>query len=266
MRQIVIIVLIFISFGWSKYATADLLIAPTRIAFTDRDRTHQVTLINSGTTTRTYRVEWVEQTLTENGEYLQGVPSDFNKASDYLRFSPKQVRLQGGERQVIKLLLRKPNDFKDGEYRSHLKFVALPADSSVDNPVGEGISMKLNVLLSYTIPILIRQGQFDGFPNIEQVRVANKPNSSKKTIFVYMKKNTKTGFIGNVVSYFKAKDGSEKEVARLNGVNFFHEQPARRFALTTISDIPAEPGELITRFTGAHEYSGKLLAEHKITL
>lgn len=246
---------------WQNVAWADLLISPTRVAFLERDRTHQVTLINNGTERRTYRIEWVEQTLLPAGGYKQEVPEGFKSASPFLRYSPKQVSLGPGERQIIKLLLRKPQDFADGEYRSHLKFVALPPESEIEQ-VTAGIAMKLDAFLSYSIPIVIRQGSVDRLPNIEQVNFFRDSNN-KAQIRVDMKKDVSVGFVGNVIASFKTSDGNETEIARLNSVNFFHEQNARQLQLVPVHAIPSTSGEIITRFSGIHEYAGSILAEHK---
>ena len=45
-----------------------------------------------------------------------------NFLKNMVRISPSQVRLAPGERQIVKLAIRKPKDLAEQEYRSHLAF------------------------------------------------------------------------------------------------------------------------------------------------
>lgn len=49
------------NFFFCQVAVAGLLISPLRIAFEDRERADTLVLINSGTDTRTYRLEWQQK-------------------------------------------------------------------------------------------------------------------------------------------------------------------------------------------------------------
>ena len=49
-------------------------------------------------------------------------------ADGMLSWSPRQITLQPGTAQVVRLMVRKPEGLAEGEYRSHLDFMDLVAD------------------------------------------------------------------------------------------------------------------------------------------
>ena len=118
MKYSIIVLILLLTI--SSVVEASLLISPTRIAFGDRDRVQRVTLINSSSEVKTYRLEWVEQRVNNQGGYEILTPEQaaiFPVASKYIRFTPRQVTLQPGQRQTIKLLARRGKDIQNNEYR-----------------------------------------------------------------------------------------------------------------------------------------------------
>ncbi|GLR70670.1 fimbrial biogenesis chaperone [Agaribacter marinus] len=136
-------------------ANASLLIAPTRINFDSNDRVKEVLLVNNGNQPRTYRISWTEKKALAQGGYEEIVDesNEVNALSPFMRFSPRQVRLAPGERQTIKLQLRKKSNMSASEYRSHLVFSALPIGDDGENS-GDGIRLRAQVMINYSIPVL----------------------------------------------------------------------------------------------------------------
>lgn len=266
MRRYTIFFILAISTSLCNQAFADLLVAPTRVSFEERDRTEQVVLINSGKVKRTYRLEWKEQTANEFGVYSAVTDTTFHSASEFIRFSPRQVTLNPGERQVIKLMKRKTGDMPDGEYRSHLKFVILPQQSDMENQAApEGVSMKLHLFLSYSIPVILKKGETRVNPTIDQLSIG-KDAKDRPALKVAMSKTTDYGAVGNVVAYFKDASNNLTKLALLNSVNFFHEQKNRTVNLVAISDMPKKPGSILIRYTGVQEFAGTTLAEREFPI
>ena len=91
-------------------------------------RTAQVDLINNGSEPATYRISLVNQRMGEDGQFL---PVDTPLAgelfaNDMVQFSPRQVTLQPGTSQTVRVMVRKPAGLAAGEYRSHLHFEKMP--------------------------------------------------------------------------------------------------------------------------------------------
>ena len=75
--------------------------------------------------------------MNENGIYktIEGPAEKFgvNAIENYIRYSPRQVRLNPNEKQTIRLMMRRSNSMKEGEYRSHLMFSPIPDPDSTES-------------------------------------------------------------------------------------------------------------------------------------
>ena len=145
----------------------DLLVAPTRIVFEGRTRAAELTLLNIGKQTATYRISFTHLRMGETGdlkEIEKAEPGD-QFADDLVRYSPRQVTLDPNVAQTIRLQVRKPEGLADGEYRSHLLFRAVPPESSQPETSVEvaekktGYSIRLTPIYGVSIPVIVRSGK-----------------------------------------------------------------------------------------------------------
>lgn len=213
-------------------AYASLLISPTKAVFTDRDRVKEITLINTGNRPNTYRLSWEEKRQTAQMQYETLSPEEealFRKASDLVRFSPKQVRLQPGERQVVKMLLRRKANLDEGDFRSHLLFTVIPPNLEQQSQLNqEGMAMNLNVFVNYSVPVVVRNGQVEQNIEIVSLRDASENRPSKQnensTVEVSLTKDSPFGAYGRLELLGKDPNtGASVLLGRLNGFNVLHE-------------------------------------------
>ncbi len=148
-------------------SSGDLVVAPTRIVFEGRTRSAQLGLVNKGSGAATYRISVINMRMDENGQLTEiAEPEDGQQFADRLfRYSPRQVTLEPGASQAIRLLLRKPKDLPPGEYRSHLMMRAVPDEGGqsveAQAPAGGGISVTLIPIFGIAIPVIIRHGELE---------------------------------------------------------------------------------------------------------
>lgn len=235
---------------------ASLLVSPTRVVFDDRDRVQEVILINTSTKTNTYRLEWEDKFALETGGYVQDYDESlFEKtAQPYLRFSPRQIILGPGERQIIKVMLRRTSSTDNDEFRSHLKFVVIPPKTEPSSSNEPGIRMKLDLFFNYSLPVIVRKGD----PKVE-VKMVNtelkiNPVSNNRELFVTMDRLGKSSFIGNL-RLVNIHNGVETIVGRLNDIRLFpeHNQYTRRIIIT--EEIQGMQGQFEVRLAGDKEFS-----------
>ena len=150
----------------SAQSLGNLTVAPTRVVFEGRTRSEVITLINNGAETATYRISVIEMRMREDGGFervmdetdREGVRS----ASEMFRYAPRQIELQAGQTQSIRVLLRKPADLAEGEYRSHILIQSLPKEGSgrsVENlGSGQNLSINLTIIPGVTLPVIVRHG------------------------------------------------------------------------------------------------------------
>jgi P pilus assembly chaperone PapD len=150
-----------------------LSIMPTRVVLEGRTRNEEVMLRNSGKAPCTYRIQFVEMDMDENG-LLSERPKKEGEvtASDLIRFSPRQVELAPGEAQSVRLQIRKPEGLADGEYRSHLLFQNVPT-AEPPAPIGadKAVAVKVTTIMGISIPVILRHGETQGKVSISEIHL-----------------------------------------------------------------------------------------------
>ena len=254
--------ILLLSVMQSFFAQASLLISPMRVVLDERNRANKVVLINTGKVARTYRMEWLQKRALPEGGYknlTDEEAKDFPTASNMFRISPKQVTLAPNERQMIKIAARRPKNLKDGEYRSHLQFTALP-DKSTGLEQTSGIVLKLS--LSYSIPVIFRQGPVDYQVAVDEVKIVHDREKKQASLGIKLSRSGVSSTTGSIVAYWTAKGSNkEKQVAILNSVNFFPELDHRYYNLHWL-DYRKEAGTLRVAYEGRKEMRDTVLAEN----
>lgn len=218
-------------------AIAGLLVLPDHVVFNERSRVQEVMVANVTDKPVRYDIGWVNQRQTENGGYVMVKDDEsFARASEYLRFSPRRVTLQPGESQKIKLLLRRKNNMVETEYRSHLKFEAVPLQQQNQNSTGEGISFALNLMLSYTIPVLVQttQGEVDITISEPQVVIRD----AQPVVQFKLNRKGDISAKGDLkVERLNQETGEYVSVGFLNGIRVFTENG---FIQTEVALLPGQ--------------------------
>ncbi|ALS32157.1 hypothetical protein PTRA_a0854 [Pseudoalteromonas translucida KMM 520] len=252
---------LFISFN----SQANLLISPTRISFDERQRVAKVIVINNGDEYQTYRLEWQEKTAKPEGGYitLTDGQTPSSSLSNMVRMSPSQVRLAPGERQIVKLALRKPRGLDDKEYRSHLLFKALPNETKSNK---QGMGITINMILSYSIPIILRQGAKIPEVDIESVEVIK--NQKNSALLVSLAKTGNYSAFGKVEAFYQASNSSEEiKVSMINDYSIYAEVPLARLTLSLFEKNTIKgPGKLRIVYSGLKEYQGTKFAEKIVNI
>lgn len=246
---------LFLVSSISFQVNSKLLISPTRVVFEENERTEEIVLINTSTQELTYRLAWVDKFALPDGGYQDAEEAGQvfeHSASDMIRFSPRQVRLKPGERQLIKLLARRSSSNSKAEYRSHLKFIVIPPDAIADDLPTEGISMQLNLFMNYTIPVMLRTAENNAEIKITAASLRKRPDSERVVLDVSIERKGDTSFLANFEVYQKGT--GPEPIGRLNAVNFFSELNKNFRGITLTGYDQNAPGELVIRAVGAGEY------------
>ncbi|MBT1065218.1 fimbria/pilus periplasmic chaperone [Bowmanella sp. Y26] len=259
--------LILTSF-WSSLVFANLLIYPTRVSFDESTRAAQISLTNTSKTVNTYRLEWLEKVANPAGGYIDvadAEQSGLSIASSMVRFSPRQVTLKPGERQMIKLMLRRPAQLAEGEYRSHLNFKALPPpkDENKDNAT----SMQINMLVSFAIPVTVRQGQLEYQLNIDQAELYYDSTSQVGAVVLQIARSGRNSVLGNWTVYWKPDGGTEVPIAKSNEANAWPDNDKFIIQPTWMAErFVSANGQLRVEYKGVREFDGKVFIDQSIRI
>ena len=268
----------FLAIGTSLDASAlgQLMVAPTRVVFEGNERTKHINLINNGSETGRYRITFVRRDMSSEGK-IEVI--DENKPGMYsdemVRFSPRQVTLEPGQSQIVRLMLRKKRGTTDGEYRSHMMFQAIPdsASSDVSNLVSndkEKLAIQLIPVVGITIPVIVRQGDLNSEVSLSDFGI-KQSNTVKAHPVLSLKINRKgeMSSYGDFRVYFTPNGGAPIIVGQINGVAVYTTTSSRNLEikLQIPKGLSLSNGELhiIYLKPGKDEKTG-LIAESRLVM
>jgi P pilus assembly chaperone PapD len=220
----------------STAPSAGLLVAPTRVTFDARHRTAALTVMNSGNKAATYRISFVQMVMNEKGQVRELSPEEqaHNPADQLVRFSPRQVYLEPGIAQTVRLQVRKPETLADGEYRSHLLFRMLPnpeaqeQDKQGRGEPGGGLDVQLSVVYGVAVPVIVRHGELWSKVALQPIGIVNPTDKDpSKALVVQLSRSGTESTYGDLIATFVEKNGHEVPLSRMNGLAVYSPNPIR---------------------------------------
>ncbi len=256
-------------------ARAELMLNPTRVVLANNQRAAQVELINNGSEAATYRISLVNRRMSETGEFSNiltpGPGEQF--ASDMLSYSPRQITLQPGTAQVVRVMVRKPDGLAEGEYRSHLHFEKLAEASGATSAEGtqapgQQIGVVLKTLIGASIPVIVRHGPTQATVGLSDLQLQAANGNQAPMLAFKIERNGNSSVYGDVSASFIPAGGAPQQVARASGVALYIPNPLRRaaLALQLPSGVALARGQLHLAYRERPEAGGKLLAEAFLSL
>ena len=259
----------------AKSALAGLMLFPTRVVLENKDRSAQVEIINNGANPETYRIALFNRRMTGTGEIVAAdKPEPGEKfAADMLRFSPRQVTLQPGKAQTVRIMVRKPDGLEAGEYRSHLQFDRVADAEGAANlenlaKPGEGeISIVLQALVGASIPVIVRHGETKFTTSLTDISVEAGKEKEQLLAFSIQRDGNRSVY-GDLVATFAPEGGKPIEVAKVSGVAVYVPNTLRKTKLPIKlpEGVTLTKGVLTLRYLDRPDAGGKLLAEAKLAM
>ncbi|MBU0991173.1 MAG: DUF916 domain-containing protein [Proteobacteria bacterium] len=140
-----------------------LIMTPPRVIFEGKDRSVTVKMVNPEDREYTFDISIVSTRMLENGktEEVSDPNEEERFAQNMIRFSPRRATIPPNGWQTVRLMVRKPKDLPDGEYRSQLKVTPViqpDAKNSNQDNNQQGIGITIDIVFGVSIPIIVRQG------------------------------------------------------------------------------------------------------------
>lgn len=204
-----------------------VLLSPTRIVFEGRTRSATVQLVNPYDQECDYRISLISMRMDETGKRweTESLNEEERFAQSLIRFSPRRATVGPKQWQTVRLMVRKPSDLPDGEYRVHLKAAPVPDSGQTDTPAGpqksQGVSVKINYVFNVTIPIFIRHGEGYAGVDIPEPPVFRK---DKKGNYLLETKAYRTGnfsVFSDVAAFGISESGAREKLGEVKGISIY---------------------------------------------
>jgi hypothetical protein len=259
-------------------ALGQLLLSPTRVVFQGNVRSSQIDVVNTTAQAATYRLTLVNRRMNQAGEFLpvDAPLPDERFADSMIRFSPRQLTVEAGGSQVIRLSLRKPPALAPGEYRSHLlieRVLDANAASSIDSAVGnqssDGLDIRLTPLVGAMIPVIVREGTAQVEMSIASMGYTARTGDTPPLLNLTLERSGNWSVYGDLVVTFQADPGSAPvQIARVNGLAVYVPNRERllRVALEPPEGADLRRGKIRAVFQLRPEDGARALAEGSLEL
>ena len=200
--------------------------------------------------------------MPEDGPIAE-VETQQYSAKNFIKIAPKSATVEANQDQNVRLLIRKPANLEDGEYRSHLK-VTMVNDNVEASNSGEAKNKDLSVVikptLSLVIPVIIRHGQTNFQSGIEDIIFRNINDESGKTIYfadILLTRSGNRSSMGDI-EIIQEIDGKREVVKFMAGVPVY--RPGLKRKISIQIDKPIS-GNFTVIYKSQEKDGGAILAE-----
>lgn len=253
-----------------------LLVSPTRLVFEGRKRSAELFLLNNSDTIGTYRLTLHDMVMRVDGSIVAVDPlgRDGGSADGMLRYAPRQVVLQPGETQVIRVLARKPSDLGDGEYRSHLNIRALPPPergANIDPDAGGASDFSVQPIPTFAvdIPVILRHGGLEAVVSLDIAGVDPGDAARPAAALLSLNRTGARSVYGNLIVSFEPADAAPPVLlGAISGVAVYVPNQRREIAipLTIPAGLALNEGVVRADYRSPPEAGDARLATATLTM
>ncbi len=255
--------------------SAGLMLFPTRFVLDASERNVAVDIVNKGDARGAYRIELIDMKMPENAaiRQLEEGETDPYSLRKFARISPRRAVLKPDDVQKVRILIRRPRDLADGEYRSHLK-VTLTEDNldrAEHEDATDNISIQIKSRLAFTIPIIVRQGETFYRVSIEEAKVYYaKTDSAKEApmLDILFGHRGNRSSMGDIKVTHVDPKGIRTIVNFHPGVAIYRTANRRRIRvpLSLPDGVSLDQGQLRITYVEREDEGGNLIAERVLEL
>ncbi|TQV74410.1 fimbrial biogenesis chaperone [Denitrobaculum tricleocarpae] len=246
-------------------AAGGLVISPQLVELDSRQRSKVLTLANRGEETQTYRISVINYRMDPDGSlYPADTPSAGEGfATGLFRYAPRQITLEPGRPQTVRILYRRPANLGEGEYRSHLLFQqvpkARPATASRNNAAG--LSIAIEPIFGITVPVIVRHGKLEATGELTDLNTTSVNGGTG--ISLRIARSGSKSLRGDLVA---SVDG--ENLGRLNNVAVYLSTPYREIVLPLSPEVAkaAAGREVVVEYRPRGDNAGPPIASGSVVL
>ena len=218
-------------------ASAQLMIAPTRVVLTPSQRSMELVLVNKGEGTAAFRIAIENRRMAQDGS-MEDAPDTRDGelfAADKIRATPRQLMIEPGGRQTLRVSASDIGGLAPGEYRAHLRVMSAPvAEATTATPTesnDNSLSIQLIAVRSVTIPVLLRVGELGATATIER---ASYREQDKSILAVRLARSGTRSTYGDLVF---TEEGAAEPAYRVRGIAVYVPNAERDVLIPLPDDV-----------------------------
>lgn len=246
-----------------------------RVIFEGSKRTEVLTLINDTAEEQVYRLSWRNMHMSpESSLIVMGeneTVAGLEVADNFVIFAPRRIAIPPGGSQQVRLMLRKPKDLADGEYRSHL-WIRPEAESVKFEPNPQANpdvpSIQIKMLAGLSFPVFVRQGKLSASGSLTDIKFTQRDQRLRVDLTLNREGNRS---IYGDFDFICTGGAEEKIVHQVRGLAVYTETASRNLDFSF--NVPTEGVGIcktlrVTYSADAKDelFSGKKIAEGTATL
>jgi len=236
-------------------AGESLQVLPTRVVF-EKTRSAELTLANKGDQAGQYRILLRNLRTDETGAFSHAESEQEGErfAESMIRFSPRSVSIEPSGFQKVRLMIRKPKELEDGEYRTHMVFQSVPPEVPSVLDDSQKVEVSVKPIVELTIPIIIRHGALTASASLQS------PNFSDGNVIFELHREGNRSLYGDVGIYKEKAGGLGQQVGFIKGISVYVPNAMRR--LTVPVQLKSKPDQpLVVQFHEDPNYGGQETAQ-----
>lgn len=243
-----------------------LMASPMRMIFTDRQRAVKMVVVNHSDEQVRYEISVVTLRYRDDGRYVATDETEKEKMiRKMIRFSPRRATIGPNERQVVKLMVRKPKDLPPGEYRTQLQLAPIikPEDyKNRQNTVssGQGLKIDLDVVVNTRFPIIIQHKLPPAEVSATALTIQKSKKGGNEALITFSREGQLSSF-GNVLLFYVPKNSSKQGqmVGQIQGVAIYRPQKQNqvKVKLNNITEEELKSGSIRVQYIPSRGVAAK---------
>lgn len=188
-------------------------VAPSALYIDHRTRTATLTVHNPGTLPEEVDIAFVfgyPRSDAEGNVSIVTIPADSvapgdPSAAGWIRAFPRRLRLEPGQKQVVRVLVQPPADLPDGEYWARVLVSSTGGRPPVEQVLDNGIRVQIETRMVVITALSYRKGAVQTGIDVRKAAVQSTPEGVKLTMD--LARQGSAAFLGRIRAELVAPDG-----------------------------------------------------------
>lgn len=199
---------------------AQVLVSPTTVFLSDKSPTGRLILLNQSPYDQELTIAFAfgipESDSLGNVivNFQDSAVSDPQSAMEWIRAFPRSVIIKPGERQVVRVMARAPEDLAHGEYWARVMISSKRTDTPLQTLGKDGqIGTRLYMVTRQAIMLKYRVGDLSTYLNLEKVTASIKDSTVEVMLDMTVLGNA--SYVGTLQCRLSDRDGTEVDTYQL---------------------------------------------------